>query len=44
MNVHLVRATAAPSPCSIYGEGWGGVLKTYPPLTPPAKKQRGEDC
>jgi len=43
MNAHLVYVIAAPSPCLFDGEGWGGVLETYSPLTPPAKKQRGED-
>jgi four helix bundle protein len=26
MTAQFVQATTTPSPCSIYGEGWGGVL------------------
>jgi hypothetical protein len=43
MNAHLVYATTAPSLHLFRGEGWGGVLETHPPLTPPVKKPRGED-
>jgi hypothetical protein len=43
MNHHFPYLPTAPSPHLFRGEGWGGVLETYPPLTPPAKKQRGED-